>query len=98
MGISSDRHGRRAGLSLSVLMMCAGSLAIALTPTHRSIGVLAPVILVIARMVQGISVGGEYGASATYLSEMGWQNATWKNGGGGFLSSSVAFSPSPYSD
>lgn len=70
MGIYADRHGRKAGLTLSVSLMCAGSLMIALTPGYAAIGNLAPAILVIARMLQGLSVGGEYGASATYLSEM----------------------------
>jgi MHS family alpha-ketoglutarate permease-like MFS transporter len=70
MGVYADRKGRKAGLTLSVSLMCAGSLAIALTPTYAQIGPLAPLILVVARMVQGLSLGGEYGASATYLSEM----------------------------
>ena len=70
MGIFGDRHGRKAGLTLSVVMMAAGSLAIACAPTYAQAGVAAPVILVLARMVQGLSVGGEYGSSATYLSEM----------------------------
>lgn len=70
MGIYADRKGRKAGLSLSVSLMCLGSLVIALMPTYDSIGALAPVILVLARMMQGLSLGGEYGASATYLSEM----------------------------
>ncbi|WP_225769116.1 MFS transporter [Inquilinus sp. Marseille-Q2685] len=70
MGIYADKHGRKAGLTLSVMVMCAGSLIIALTPTYETIGVAAPVLLVLARLLQGLSVGGEYGASATYLSEM----------------------------
>ena len=70
MGIFADRHGRKAGLTLSVLLMCAGSVTIALTPGHAQIGVFAPIILVAARLLQGLSVGGEYGASATYLSEI----------------------------
>lgn len=70
MGIYADRRGRKAGLTLSVSLMCAGSLLIAVTPGYASIGSLAPVILVLARLMQGLSVGGEYGASATYLSEM----------------------------
>ena len=65
MGIFADRHGRKAGLTLSVLLMCAGSVTIALTPGHAQIGVFAPIILVAARLLQGLSVGGEYGASAT---------------------------------
>lgn len=70
MGIYGDRHGRKAGLALSVVLMCAGSLLIAAAPTHAQAGWLAPAILIVARMLQGLSVGGEYGASATYLSEM----------------------------
>lgn len=70
MGIYADRRGRKAGLTLSVTLMCVGSLMIAVTPGHAEIGTAAPAILVFARMLQGLSVGGEYGASATYLSEM----------------------------
>ena len=70
MGIYADRHGRKAGLTVSVTLMCAGSLLIAVTPDYEAIGVFAPALLVLARMMQGLSVGGEYGASATYLSEM----------------------------
>jgi len=73
MGIYADKHGRKAALTLSVMVMCAGSLIIALTPTYQTIGVAAPVLLVLARLLQGLSVGGEYGASATYLSEMATQ-------------------------
>jgi MHS family alpha-ketoglutarate permease-like MFS transporter len=69
MGIYADRKGRKAGLTLSVALMCGGSLLIALTPGYAAIGALAPALLVFARMLQGLSVGGEYGASATYLSE-----------------------------
>jgi MHS family alpha-ketoglutarate permease-like MFS transporter len=54
----------------SVLLMCGGSLLIACSPTYASVGVLAPVILLLARLLQGLSLGGEYGSSATYLSEM----------------------------
>ncbi|WP_301337965.1 MFS transporter [Sphingomonas sp. AP4-R1] len=70
MGVYADRHGRKAGLTVSVTLMCAGSLLIAATPTFESVGVLAPAMLLIARLMQGLSVGGEYGASATYLSEI----------------------------
>jgi MHS family alpha-ketoglutarate permease-like MFS transporter len=70
MGRYADRRGRRAALSLSVLLMCGGSLLIAVTPSYATIGVAAPLLLVLARLLQGLSVGGEYGASATYLSEM----------------------------
>lgn len=70
MGIYADHKGRKAGLTLSVSLMCLGSLAIACSPTYAQAGLLSPAILVIARMVQGLSLGGEYGSSATYLSEM----------------------------
>lgn len=70
MGVYADRRGRKAGLALSVTLMCAGSLIIAVTPAYASVGLLAPAMLLVARLLQGISVGGEYGASATYLSEM----------------------------
>ncbi|WP_308517303.1 MFS transporter [Sphingomonas flavescens] len=70
MGIYADRRGRKAGLTLSVTLMCIGSLLIAVAPTYAAAGVLSPAILVLARIIQGLSLGGEYGASATYLSEM----------------------------
>lgn len=70
LGRYADRRGRRAALMLSVTMMCGGSLMIALTPGYATIGVAAPILLLLARLLQGLSVGGEYGASATYLSEM----------------------------
>nr|WP_087574240.1 MFS transporter [Sphingomonas sp. CDS-1] len=70
MGVYADRHGRKSGLTLSVALMCAGSLLIAVTPSYATIGVGAPLLLVLARLMQGLSIGGEYGASATYLSEM----------------------------
>ena len=70
LGAYADRHGRRAALLLSVRLMAGGSLLIAATPGYARIGVAAPALLLLARLVQGISVGGEYGTSATYLSEM----------------------------
>lgn len=70
MGIYADRKGRKSGLTLSVTLMCLGSLIIAVTPSYATIGLAAPALLVLARLMQGLSVGGEYGASATYLSEM----------------------------
>jgi len=70
MGVYADRHGRKSGLALSVALMGGGSLLIAVTPTAETIGVAAPALLLAARLLQGLSVGGEYGASATYLAEM----------------------------
>jgi MHS family alpha-ketoglutarate permease-like MFS transporter len=69
-GYIADHHGRRLSLTLSVVCMCFGSLIIAVTPTFASIGFAAPVILALARVIEGLSLGGEYGASATYLSEV----------------------------
>ena len=66
---------------ISVLMMCAGSLMIAVLPTYATIGAAAPVLLLVARLVQGLSVGGEYGTAATYMSEVAGQ------GNRGFYSS-----------
>ncbi|GAN62881.1 alpha-ketoglutarate/sugar transporter [Acetobacter indonesiensis NRIC 0313] len=70
LGAAADRYGRRAALTISVTAMCLGSLAIAVCPTYSQIGLLAPAVLLLARLVQGLSLGGEYGASATYLAEM----------------------------
>ncbi|HFK5538448.1 TPA: MFS transporter [Elizabethkingia anophelis] len=69
-GSIADKIGRKRAMTLSVLLMSFGSLLIALTPTYETIGILAPILLLIARLLQGLSVGGEYGVSATYLSEM----------------------------
>jgi metabolite-proton symporter len=69
-GFVADKFGRKNSMMISVLMMCAGSLAIATMPTYETIGTAAPILLLLARMVQGFSVGGEYGTSATYMSEV----------------------------
>ena len=69
-GHLADHYGRRNALMLSVLLMCFGSLMIAITPTYASIGAAAPALLGLARLIQGLSLGGEYGASATYLTEV----------------------------
>lgn len=69
-GTIADRQGRKTAMTLSVLLMSLGSLMIAITPSYKSIGVAAPVMLLFARLLQGLSVGGEYGTSATYLSEV----------------------------
>ncbi|KQQ13234.1 alpha-ketoglutarate permease [Methylobacterium sp. Leaf123] len=80
-GRIADRRGRKSSMVFSVLLMCAGSLMIGLLPTYESIGVLAPVLLLVARLAQGLSVGGEYGTVATYMSEIAGK------GRRGFLSS-----------
>ncbi|HBM65717.1 MAG TPA: alpha-ketoglutarate permease [Pseudomonas sp.] len=69
-GRLADRHGRKNSLMISVLMMCFGSLMIACLPTYASIGTWAPALLLLARLIQGLSVGGEYGTTATYMSEV----------------------------
>jgi MHS family alpha-ketoglutarate permease-like MFS transporter len=69
-GWCADRYGRRKSLMFSVMLMCFGSLLIAVSPTYQQIGVGATLILITARLLQGLSQGGEYGASATYLAEM----------------------------
>ncbi|MBC7614763.1 MAG: MFS transporter [Pedobacter sp.] len=73
-GRLADRVGRKQSMTLSVLLMSFGSLLIALTPTYQAIGIIAPIVLLTARLLQGLSVGGEYGVSATYLSEMATKN------------------------
>ena len=69
-GYIADRYGRKNSMLISVCMMCFGSLVIACLPSYASIGVMAPALLLLARMLQGLSVGGEYGTSATYMSEV----------------------------
>jgi MHS family alpha-ketoglutarate permease-like MFS transporter len=73
-GRLADKSGRKFAMTLSVLLMSFGSLLIAVTPSYNAIGVLAAVLLLLARLLQGLSVGGEYGTSATYLSEMATAN------------------------
>jgi MHS family alpha-ketoglutarate permease-like MFS transporter len=73
-GYLADHRGRRGALMLSVTLMCFGSLMIAVTPTYASIGIFAPILLAAARIIQGLSLGGEYGTSATYLTEMADQD------------------------
>ena len=73
-GNLADKKGRKYSMTLSVLLMSFGSLLIACTPSYQSIGVIAPLLLLTARLLQGLSVGGEYGTSATYLSEMATSN------------------------
>jgi len=70
MGAFADKKGRKAALTFSVLLMSIGSLIIAIVPGYKQIGIAAPIVLLLSRIIQGLSVGGEYGTSATYLSEM----------------------------
>lgn len=69
-GYIADKHGRKNSMLISVCMMCLGSLVIACLPGYETIGTWAPFLLLLARLFQGLSVGGEYGTSATYMSEV----------------------------
>ncbi|MBK4716615.1 MULTISPECIES: MFS family transporter [Tenebrionibacter/Tenebrionicola group] len=69
-GYIADKHGRKNSMLISVCMMCFGSLVIACLPGYAAIGTWAPALLLLARLLQGLSVGGEYGTSATYMSEV----------------------------
>lgn len=69
-GWLADTHGRKISMIVSILMMSFGSLLVAIVPTHASIGVAAPMLLLLARLLQGLSVGAEYGTGATYISEV----------------------------
>ena len=69
-GWLADKRGRRFSMMAAVLMMCGGSLLVAVLPTYSQVGLLAPALLLVARLIQGLSVGGEYGTVATYMSEV----------------------------
>ena len=69
-GRIADKRGRRTSMMIAVILMCAGSLLVAVLPTYATIGLAAPFLLLFARLLQGLSVGGEYGTSATYMSEV----------------------------
>src|SRR5260370_26908491 len=69
LGAYADRAGRKAALTLSILLMMMGTLIIALLPTYSSIGIAAPLVLVLARLMQGFSAGGEFGSATAFLAE-----------------------------
>lgn len=69
LGVYADRFGRKTALQLSIWMMVVASAAIVVVPTYESIGILAPVIVVVSRLLQGFSVGGEFGSATAYLAE-----------------------------
>jgi MFS transporter, MHS family, proline/betaine transporter len=69
LGAYADRYGRKASLMASIVMMTFGTLAVAVMPTFAAIGVLAPLLVIIARLVQGFSAGGEFGSSTAFLVE-----------------------------
>ncbi|MEV4161132.1 MFS transporter [Nonomuraea dietziae] len=69
VGSFADRFGRKAAMTFTIILMGAGSLLLAVTPTYAAAGVLAPIILTLARLIQGLSVGGEFAAATTFLVE-----------------------------
>lgn len=69
VGAFADRYGRKAAMTFTIILMGAGSLLLAVTPTYAAAGVLAPIILTLARLIQGLSVGGEFAAATTFLVE-----------------------------
>ena len=86
LGIFADRHGRKAALALTVMMISGGSLIIGVAPTFTAVGLLAPLVLVFARLIQGLSLGGQYASATTFLTEMA------PNSRRGFYASFVFFS------
>ena len=69
LGAYADRHGRKASLMVSIVLMTFGTLALAVMPTYATIGILAPIAVILARLVQGFSAGGEFGSSTAFLVE-----------------------------
>ncbi|MFF0309195.1 MFS transporter [Streptosporangium sp. NPDC004379] len=69
LGVYGDRHGRKKGMTLTITLMAAASFVIAICPGYEVIGIAAPIVLVLARLVQGFSAGGEFGTSSAFLIE-----------------------------
>jgi MFS transporter, MHS family, proline/betaine transporter len=89
VGGYTDRAGRKAGLLLSIALMMIGTTLMAVTPSYATIGLAAPIIITIARLLQGFSVGGEFGSAVSFLSEHGGQRrgfaASWQFATGGMI-------------
>jgi MHS family proline/betaine transporter-like MFS transporter len=94
VGSYTDRHGRKAGLTLSIAMMMIGTRLILVTPAYATIGIAAPIIITIARLLQGFSVGGEFGSAVAFLVEHGSErkgfSASWQWASTGIISIIVA--------
>ncbi|MBU3732552.1 MAG: MHS family MFS transporter, partial [Beijerinckiaceae bacterium] len=69
IGRMGDTHGRKYALLVTIFLMAAGTVLIGLLPTYETIGMLAPLLLVVARLMQGFSAGGEWGGSTAYIVE-----------------------------
>ncbi|CAJ0679429.1 Proline/betaine transporter [Ralstonia mannitolilytica] len=69
LGLYADKKGRKAALTLSILLMIVGTLAIALMPSYQQIGIVAPIAILLARLVQGFAVGGEFGSATAFMVE-----------------------------
>lgn len=99
LGSYADKMGRKKGLMLTIGMMAGAALVIAVTPTYETIGIFAPIILLLARLVQGFSAGGEFGASSAFMVESAapkrrafagsWQQVSV--GAGGLLASGMGY-------
>jgi len=89
VGGYTDRAGRKNGLMLSIALMMIGTTMMAITPGYATIGLAAPIIITIARLLQGFSVGGEYGSAVTFLGEHGGRrrgfSASWQFATGGMI-------------
>jgi len=89
VGGYTDRAGRKNGLMLSIALMMIGTTMMAVTPGYATIGIAAPIIITIARLLQGFSVGGEYGSAVTFLAEHGGRrrgfSASWQFATGGMI-------------
>ena len=90
VGTYSDRHGRKAGLTLSIALMMIGTIMMLATPGYATIGIAAPIIITIARLLQGFSVGGEFGSAVAFLVEHGADrkglSASWQWASTGIIS------------
>lgn len=89
VGGYTDRAGRKAGLMLSILLMTIGTALMAMTPGYATIGIAAPILITLARLLQGFSVGGEFGSSVSFLSEHAGArrgfSASWQFATGGMI-------------
>lgn len=94
IGAYTDKHGRKAGLTLSIAMMMIGTILMCVTPSFATIGLAAPIIITLARLTQGFSVGGEFGSAVAFLVEHGSDRkgyaASWQWASTGIISVVVA--------